>query len=157
MITWTEIDSPIGKLRLLADGDKLVAIEFEDQHSDRGEEGINTILRDTREQLAEYFIGKRQRFDIPLGAGGTEFQHSVWNALVEIPYGRTCSYGDIAKKLDKPKAVRAVGAANGKNPIPIIVPCHRVIGANGKLTGFAGGLDIKERLLSLEGISSIRD
>lgn len=109
---------------------------------------------DVREQLAEYFSGERKDFDLPLRIAGTEFQLSVLEALQEIPYGETRSYGAIAKQIGRPKAVRAVGAANGRNPIPIIVPCHRVIGHTGDLTGFGGGLDTKKALLRLEAENS---
>jgi methylated-DNA-[protein]-cysteine S-methyltransferase len=102
-------------------------------------------------QLAEYFAGQRRGFDLPLAAGGTAFQQAVWQALREIPWGELRSYRDIACALQNPRAVRAVGAANGRNPLPIVVPCHRVIGANGSLTGFAGGLEAKKLLLELEG------
>ncbi len=101
-------------------------------------------------QLREYFAGKRADFDLPLAPEGTEFQRSVWRNLQDIPYGETISYGELAKRVGNPKASRAVGAANGQNPIPIVIPCHRVIGANGKLTGFGGGLPTKEALLALE-------
>ena len=107
-----------------------------------------------REQLADYFAGKRKVFDVPLRLAGTEFQVSVLEALQTIPYGETASYGDVARQIGRPKAVRAVGAANGRNPIPIIVPCHRVIGSSGDLTGFGGGLDTKEKLLRLEAENS---
>ena len=103
-----------------------------------------------RQQLTEYFAGERREFDLPLKLSGTEFQMSVLHALQQIPYGETTSYSDIAERIGRPKAVRAVGAANGRNPIPIIVPCHRVIGSHGDLTGFGGGLDTKEALLRLE-------
>ena len=102
-------------------------------------------------QLQEYFAGKRTTFDLPLAASGTTFQQQVWQALLTIPYGKTCSYGDIARAIGNPKGVRAVGLANGKNPLAIVVPCHRVIGADGKLTGYAGGLNRKQQLLALEG------
>jgi methylated-DNA-[protein]-cysteine S-methyltransferase len=102
-------------------------------------------------QLQEYFAGERSHFDLLLNGAGTDFQQSVWSALARIPFGEVRSYGDIAREIGRPKAVRAVGAANGRNPLPIIVPCHRVIGSNGSLTGFAGGLDIKKKLLALEG------
>ena len=100
--------------------------------------------------MREYFAGKRQQFDLSLGPIGTEFQCEVWCRLQEIPYGKTISYGELAKRVGNPKASRAVGAANGQNPIPIVIPCHRVIGANGKLTGFGGGLPVREALLALE-------
>jgi methylated-DNA-[protein]-cysteine S-methyltransferase len=101
-------------------------------------------------ELEEYFAGQRERFDLPLAFGGTGFQREVWNALLTIPYGETVSYKELAERIGRPKAVRAVGAANGANPIPIIVPCHRVIGNDGSLTGFGGGLPLKRRLLELE-------
>ena len=103
-----------------------------------------------RQQLEAYFAGELQRFDLALAPDGTDFQQAVWQALTTIPYGATCSYGEIARQIGKPKASRAVGAANGQNPIPIIIPCHRVIGSTGKLTGFGGGLAAKEILLELE-------
>jgi methylated-DNA-[protein]-cysteine S-methyltransferase len=106
---------------------------------------------ETRRQLGEYFAGKRKRFTVKLDFMGTDFQKSVWQALLTIPFGQTRSYGDIARQVGNPKAVRAVGAANGRNPISIIAPCHRVIGSTGKLTGFAGGLKTKAQLLALEG------
>lgn len=108
------------------------------------------LLKKANEELQEYFSGKRKVFDLPLVIEGTEFQKMVWKALSEIPYGTTCSYKDIALKIGNEKASRAVGMANNKNPIPIIVPCHRVVGANGKLVGYAGGLDVKQKLLEIE-------
>jgi methylated-DNA-[protein]-cysteine S-methyltransferase len=110
-------------------------------------------LLETEKQLSEYFAAKRQSFDLPLDFSGTDFQKQVWQALLQIPFGETRSYKDIALQIGNLKAVRAVGAANGKNPISIIVPCHRVVGANGKLVGFAGGLDNKDILLKLEKIA----
>jgi len=110
------------------------------------------IHRETEKQLKEYFLRQREEFDIPLKFQiGTDFQRKVWKALQSIPYSKLCSYSDIAQRINSPKAVRAVGAANGKNPIPIIIPCHRVIGKSGKLVGFSSGLDLKRRLLKLEG------
>jgi methylated-DNA-[protein]-cysteine S-methyltransferase len=108
------------------------------------------VIRETLRQLAEYFRGERTEFDLPLDPKGTGFQSAVWRALLEIPYGETCSYGDLARAIDRPAAVRAVGAANGSNPIAIIIPCHRVIGASGKLVGYGGGLPMKRMLLDLE-------
>jgi len=108
------------------------------------------LIKKTAAQLEEYFAGKRKAFDLPLNPQGTEFQKKVWKALQEIPYGKTVSYKDIAEKIGSPKASRAVGGANNKNPISIIIPCHRVIGANGALVGYAGGLDMKRELLELE-------
>jgi methylated-DNA-[protein]-cysteine S-methyltransferase len=111
----------------------------------------NPILVRAVQQLQEYFAGTRNRFDLELDFAGTDFQKKVWQALLTIPFGETRSYSQIAEQIGNPSAVRAVGAANGKNPISIVAPCHRVIGASGKLTGFAGGLEAKERLLTLEG------
>jgi len=110
----------------------------------------DTFFVDSLKQLKEYFSGKRTEFQLKLNPQGTDFQKKVWNALSKIPYGKLCSYQDIAKAIGNPKACRAVGMANSKNPIPIIIPCHRVIGANGKLTGFASGLELKEKLIKLE-------
>ena len=146
------LDSPIGQLRLVSDGHHITAIEFEGKHQTASGDvqQSDAALEACARQLVEYFSGKRRDFDLPLAPGGTEFQNAVWNALCEIPYGALCSYRDIAESLDNPKAVRAVGAANGRNPIPIVVPCHRVVGSNGSLTGFAGGLEVKKALLLLE-------
>jgi methylated-DNA-[protein]-cysteine S-methyltransferase len=146
------LDTPIGVLRLVSDGNHLVTIEFEGQHGDGGTdtEIADPVLNKCAEQLAEYFAGARHSFDLPLAPGGTEFQRAVWAALGDIPYGELRSYGDIARAIHKPAAVRAVGAANGRNPLPVVVPCHRVVGSDGSLTGFAGGLAIKKKLLELE-------
>jgi len=113
-------------------------------------------LREPREQLLAYFAGERKTFDLPLAPQGTPFQLKVWNTLARIPFGETWSYRDVATCIDAPKAVRAVGAANGRNPLPIVLPCHRVIGANGSLTGFGGGLPLKQFLLELEGAAPAR-
>jgi methylated-DNA-[protein]-cysteine S-methyltransferase len=146
------LDAPIGTLRLVSNGSQLIRIEFAGQHSaDAGTERPDAALTACAGQLGEYFARRRRHFDLPLAAAGTAFQHSVWGALTEIPYGELCSYADIARRIGKPTAMRAVGAANGRNPLPIVVPCHRVIGSNGSLTGFAGGLDAKTFLLELEG------
>ncbi len=152
MSIWTELDTPIGTLRLHSNGLALTAIEFENRYELEGQRGEDKVLHEACRQLGEYFAGERRRFDLPLQAGGTEFQQQVWTALQHIPWGETRSYGELACELDNPKAVRAVGAANGRNPLPIVVPCHRVIGSNGKLTGFAGGLAAKHALLALEGV-----
>ncbi len=156
MTHWTHIDSPVGPLLLAADEQGLRLIEF---HASRHpasraadwREGENEVMAMARTQLGEYFAGKRRGFDLPLAPRGTEFQRSVWNALAYIPYGETRSYAQIAASVGKPTAVRAVGAANGRNPLPIVLPCHRVIGADGSLTGFGGGLPTKRFLLALEG------
>jgi methylated-DNA-[protein]-cysteine S-methyltransferase len=147
------LDSPIGRLRLVSDGKHLVKIEFENQYNadEAANETADPVLEASATQLKEYFAGKRHSFDLPLAAAGTDFQRSVWAALAAIPYGELRSYRDIAQSIAKPKAVRAVGAANGRNPLPIVVPCHRVIGSDGSLTGFAGGLEAKTCLLELEG------
>lgn len=152
--------SPVGLLTLAAKGDKLTAILWECEIDGRVplgdmiEDPSFPILLKTEQQLNEYFAGERTCFELELDFTGTEFQKEVWAALLEIPFGETRSYGDIARGIGRPKAVRAVGAANGRNPISIVAPCHRVIGASGKLTGFAGGLDNKALLLKLEGRKS---
>lgn len=142
------LETPIGRLNIVANDEAVTAIEFDADPS--AQQAPNTITRLCCEQLSDYFAGKRVDFDIPLDANGTAFQHQVWQALINIPYGETCSYSAIAHQIDNPKAVRAVGAANGRNPIPVIVPCHRVIGSSGQLTGYAGGLDIKVWLIEHE-------
>ncbi len=146
--------SPIGKLLLAGDGDSLSLLGFPRGKMQR-QHGTDWVLdaapfRATAAQLEQYFAGELIQFKLPLKAVGTPFQQTVWDALTQIPYGKTWSYGELAQRIGKPKASRAVGAANGLNPIPIIIPCHRVIGSNGKLTGFGGGLDTKEFLLHLE-------
>lgn len=146
-------ESPVGPLTLVSDGAALAGVYFESQKHGAppaGPSGTDKIIDATRKQLDSYFAGKRKSFDVPLAAKGTAFQTRVWHALTKIPYGETVSYGAIAAGIGSPKAVRAVGAANGRNPIPIIIPCHRVIGANGSLTGFGGGMARKELLLDLE-------
>lgn len=153
---YKEIPSPVGILKLVATNDGLAAILWENDRPNRvpfksiEEKKDHPILLETEAQLKAYFANKLDKFSIPLDFAGTEFQKKVWKALLTIPFGKTCSYKQIAELISNPKAVRAVGAANGKNPISIVVPCHRVIGANGKLTGFAGGLPTKEYLLNLE-------
>ncbi len=146
-------DSPIGTLRLVSDGESLVAIEFDGRHSTGdGERCVeDRPLALCKTQLQEYFCGRRTTFDLPLAPGGTDFQRRVWQALGQIPFGQLRSYADIAAAIDRPRAVRAVGAANGRNPLPIVVPCHRVVGSDGSLTGFAGGVELKRRLLEMEG------
>lgn len=148
------LETPLGQLRLLSNEGRLTGIEFDGQYEIGGDTAIakpnDSALEDCATQLTEYFAGTRRHFDLPLGAAGTEFQHRVWRALGEIPYGEVRSYRDIAIAIGKEKAVRAVGAANGRNPLPIVVPCHRVIGSDGSLTGFAGGLAAKTLLLTLE-------
>jgi methylated-DNA-[protein]-cysteine S-methyltransferase len=150
------IDSPVGALSLVATDSALVALVWRTAGQSRvpfevaAEDPQHPVLRETARQLQEYFAGARRQFDLPLEFRGTDFQRRVWAALLMIPYGETRSYGQIAEQLGNPAAVRAVGAANGRNPISIIAPCHRVIGMSGDLTGFGGGLDAKAFLLSLE-------
>ncbi|MBM0106044.1 methylated-DNA--[protein]-cysteine S-methyltransferase [Steroidobacter sp. S1-65] len=150
------IASPVGLLKLVASDRGLAAILWENDDPRRvplGEVvgcGDHPVLLETERQLREYFSGVREVFELPLDVRGTEFQRRVWNALLSIPYGETRSYLQIARHIGNPAAVRAVGAANGRNPLSIIAPCHRVLGSNGQLTGFAGGLEIKARLLSHE-------
>jgi methylated-DNA-[protein]-cysteine S-methyltransferase len=151
------IKSPVGELKLVASDKGLAAILWEKDNPRRVrlgpalEDKNHPILLETERQLNDYFSRKRKSFSIRLDFKGTEFQKKVWAALLTIPFGETRSYGQIAEQIKKPKASRAVGAANGKNPISIIAPCHRVIGSTGKLTGFAGGLQTKAHLLALEG------
>ena len=154
-MNYTYLDTPIGTLLIAGDGEAVRRIDFPQNgkasileqgwmESARGPVGLAV------KQLREYFSGRRAGFELPLAPQGTEFQRAVWRNLLDIPYGETISYGELAKRVGNPKASRAVGAANGRNPIPIVIPCHRVIGANGKLTGFGGGLPTKEALLALE-------
>ena len=149
--------SPVGKLKLVAGPAGLAAILWENDREDRVKLGAmaerpdHPVLVEAKRQLDGYFAGRRTRFDLPLDFHGTDFQKSVWAALLTIPFGETRSYAEIARQLGRPTAFRAVGAANGKNPISIVAPCHRVIGTNGALTGFAGGLEGKAFLLQLEG------
>jgi len=149
--------SPVGELTLVASDQGLAAILWENDDpkrvrlEPREERADHPVLVEAERQLGEYFAGKRDRFTLPLHFNGTEFQRKVWHALTTIPFGETRNYAQIAVQVGSPQAVRAVGAANGRNPISIIAPCHRVIGANGKLTGFAGGLEAKAFLLRLEG------
>jgi methylated-DNA-[protein]-cysteine S-methyltransferase len=151
------MESPVGKLKLVASDKGLVAVLWENDGprrvrlDEQVENDKHPILVQTERQLKEYFDGRRKAFSVSLDMKGTPFQKDVWEALLAIPFGETRSYGQLARQLGNPRATRAVGAANGRNPVSIIVPCHRVIGSSGKLTGFAGGLDTKARLLSLEG------
>ena len=159
--TFTLLPSPVGVLTLVARGDALAAVLWENERANRvrlGElerDDQQPILRLAARQLGEYFAGERQGFELPLDFLGSDFQRQVWTALLTIPFGQTRSYSDIARQIGNPSAVRAVGAANGRNPISIIAPCHRVIGASGHLTGFAGGLEAKQYLLALEGRESL--
>lgn len=148
--------SPVGELELIASDKGLAAILWENEKPQRVplkpvvDNPQHPVLLQTEQQLLEYFAGERRVFELPLDFNGTEFQKKVWAALLTIPFGETRSYAEIARQVGSPQAVRAVGAANGRNPISIIAPCHRVIGSNGKLTGFAGGLEVKAFLLRLE-------
>jgi methylated-DNA-[protein]-cysteine S-methyltransferase len=148
--------TPVGRLTLVASGKGLAAILWENDRPHRvrlnitSEDAGHPVLLDAARQLDEYFAGERARFALPLDFSGTAFQRDVWNALLTIPFGETRSYAQIAEQIGRPRAVRAVGAANGRNPLSIVAPCHRVIGSTGKLTGFAGGLDVKAHLLALE-------
>jgi len=155
-LVYMYMDSPVGALKLVAHDHALVAVMWDNEDHKRVrlaelfENQQHPMLHQVKQQLQEYFAGQRQQFDLPLDFQGTAFQQQVWQALLQIPYGETRSYKQIAVQLGNEKAVRAVGAANGKNPISIIAPCHRVIGSGGALVGFAGGLDKKQILLSLE-------
>jgi methylated-DNA-[protein]-cysteine S-methyltransferase len=150
-----EFDSPVGRLTVVADAEGLRHILFESERHPvrRGPDWRRdaAALREARDQLCAYFAGERRDFDLTLAPVGTPFQSMVWRTLAEIPFGETWSYGDLARRIGEPKAVRAVGAANGRNPLPIVLPCHRVIGSDGSLTGFGGGLPVKQYLLELEG------
>src|ERR1700754_5222411 len=151
------IDSPLGQLKLVASDKGLAAVLWENDDPRRVrlgplvEDPDNRLLKEAEKQLDAYFKGKLKKFTVPLDFKGTDFQKSVWTALLTIPFGETRSYAEIARQIGRPDASRAVGAANGRNPISIIAPCHRVLGSNGKLTGFAGGLEAKDHLLKLEG------
>ena len=154
MMLYCEMFTPIGRLLLAGDGEGLRRISFQSalhpieiaERWERREEPFREAIA----QLEDYLAGRLRRFDLALVPEGTPFQREVWSALTAIPYGETISYTELARRVGRPAAVRAVGAANGRNPIPIVIPCHRVIGANGSLTGFGGGLSIKRRLLDLE-------
>jgi methylated-DNA-[protein]-cysteine S-methyltransferase len=155
--TYTLMNSPVGPLRLVASDNGLAGVWFERARAGRVkprgdvEDARHPVLVEAERQLRQYFAGTRQSFDLKIDFVGTPFQRSVWNALLTIPFGQTRSYGQIAKQVGRPSASRAVGAANGQNPVAIVAPCHRVIGSTGALTGFGGGLDVKEQLLRLEG------
>jgi methylated-DNA-[protein]-cysteine S-methyltransferase len=162
MIRYSQIDSPVGLLILTIEGEDLTGIYMSGAYMDTPSQVPTDLhrwvldptagpLRETARQLEEYFKGERHAFDLPLRLDGTEFQRRAWRNLMEIPYGKTRSYGEQAERIGNPKASRAVGLANGRNPIPIVVPCHRVIGANGSLTGFGGGIARKRWLLAHEG------
>lgn len=143
---------PIGTLTLTASNSALTGVEFGRVEHEELNHVPSELLIEAAHQLSEYFAGKRQSFDLPLAPEGTPFQQQVWQALQAIPFGETRSYGDLAASIGKPGAARAVGRANNRNPLSILIPCHRIIGADGALVGYGGGLTIKRRLLELEGI-----
>ena len=142
------LPSPVGGLLLAQEGDALIRIDWTDQAP---LPPSTPLLRCAVQQLNAYFAGQLTQFDLPLSPEGTAFQRAVWAQLCQIPYGQTCTYGEIAARMGRPRAARAVGMANHRNPLPILIPCHRVIGASGELTGYAGGLEKKQTLLALEG------
>jgi methylated-DNA-[protein]-cysteine S-methyltransferase len=153
-VSYTQIDSSIGPLLLAADAAGLRQILFVNGRHlakpDPSWQEDPAPLRSAIDQLHAYFAGNLETFDLALAPEGTPFQRTVWRELCEIPFGKTISYGELAQRIGNPKASRAVGLANGSNPLPIVIPCHRVIGSNGKLTGYGGGLPIKEKLIALE-------
>lgn len=157
MIYFTYYQSPVGELGLACNDKGLSCVcrrsgfdEYLDKNSETMRDDDHPRLKQAVGELDEYFAGRRQKFSVPLDPVGTEFQMKAWQALLEIPFGETIHYGEQARRIQRPKASRAVGAANGRNPIAIIVPCHRVIGSNGSLTGYAGGIEMKKSLLELE-------
>lgn len=158
-LTCSMFDSPVGSLRLIGSDDGLRAVLWPTERDGRVTfeenviDGTHPVLIETATQLGEYITGDRTEFDLPLDPVGTEFQQHVWDALAAIPFGETLSYGELADQLDRPGAARAVGAATGRNPISIVIPCHRLVGSTGKLTGFAGGVDTKRWLLDHEANS----
>ena len=149
-----EFESPIGPITLEGDGEHLTGLHFPSHRHWAGvpetSQRSDTLFRKVQRQLAEYFAGTRRRFDLPLRPAGTPFQQRVWDELLRIPFGEAVSYAELARRVGNPAATRAVGAANGRNPISIIIPCHRVVGSTGVLTGYGGGLDRKRQLLELE-------
>lgn len=157
-VIYATLDSPVGPLTILAEDDAIVGIRFEKHRHEPWaiasawvRDDADPLLAEARSQLAAYFADRRQTFDLPLAPVGTDFQRRVWDALCAIPFGQTWSYGQLARHLGDANASRAVGLANGRNPIAIIIPCHRVIGATGALTGFGGGVEVKRTLLAHEG------
>jgi methylated-DNA-[protein]-cysteine S-methyltransferase len=157
---YKRMQSPVGTLTLVATDRGLAAILWENDRPRRvrlnleAEQASHPVLVEAERQLTEYFAGRRKQFALKLDVSGTPFQRQVWNALLTIPFGETRSYRQIATQIGNPRAVRAVGAANGRNPVSIVAPCHRVVGSSGALTGFAGGLEVKARLLALEGVTA---
>lgn len=157
-VIWTWIESPLGPMLAMSDGDALSGLHFHDDKyvphiaSEWQRDDRLPLFRQTGIEVAEYFAGQRRRFDLPLAPEGTDWQQRVWQVLVTIPFGETTTYGAMAATLGNRNASRAVGAANGRNPIAVVIPCHRAIGADGSLTGYAGGLGRKQALLELEGV-----
>ena len=153
-LSYSFTETPVGRLVIAGDGAGLQQVEFcsatDRIRLDPGSEEDRAPFEDAIRQISEYFAGARTTFDLPLAPAGTPFQQAVWRELLSIPYGTTTSYRDLARAIGRPSAIRAVGAANGRNPLAIVIPCHRVIGSNGHLTGYGGGLHIKETLLALE-------
>jgi methylated-DNA-[protein]-cysteine S-methyltransferase len=151
---FTTVESPVGELLMVGDGAAVRGLYMQEAPKPAtvqpGWRATPAAFDDVRRQLAEYFAGARTVFDVPLALEGTPFQRAVWSALGEIPYGQTISYGELARRIGRPSAVRAVGLANGRNPVGVIVPCHRVVGADGALTGYGGGIERKRFLLELE-------
>jgi methylated-DNA-[protein]-cysteine S-methyltransferase len=158
IVRWCRIETPLGTVRIVARGDAIAGVWFDGQKYDAvpdvawRESPGDPLLRDAARQLQEYFAGRRARFDVALAPRGTAFQQSVWRAIAKVPAGRTASYGDLARRIGRPSAVRAVGAAVGRNPLSVVVPCHRIVGSDGSLTGYAGGLERKRSLLALEHV-----
>jgi methylated-DNA-[protein]-cysteine S-methyltransferase len=150
MLRYTFTETPIGAILIAGDGEAIIETYFAGAKPKPDWIRDDDVLREAAGQLQAYFAGELRDFDLPLAPRGTEFQQSVWSALREIPYGETTTYSTIANRIGRPAAIRAVGAANGANPIPIVIPCHRVIGSNGSMTGFGGGIDVKRKLLALE-------
>ncbi len=148
---YSVITTPIGNIKIEEQDEKITGISYTEERPSYADPHV---LKEAQKQLNEYFEGRRKIFNLPLNPAGTEFQHKVWSALKEIPYGGIRTYKQIAEQIGNPSACRAVGMANNKNPIMIVVPCHRVIGSNGALTGYASGVDIKEKLLDLEKLNS---
>ena len=156
-LTTTTLETPVGPLRLVASDVGLRSVSFRaEAPGPHAVDGDSPVLDEAARQLGEYFAGTRTAFTIPLDLRGTPFQLDAWRRLAEIPYGETVSYAEQARRVGRPRAVRAIGAANGSNPVPIVLPCHRVIGSDGSLTGFGGGLDVKRALLDHEaGVNSL--
>jgi methylated-DNA-[protein]-cysteine S-methyltransferase len=165
IVRWCRIETPLGTVRIVARGEAIAGIWFDGQKYDAvpdaawHESPNDPLLRDAARQLREYFAGRRERFDLALAPQGTAFQKSVWREIAKVPAGRTASYGDLARRIGRPSAARAVGAAVGRNPLSVAVPCHRIVGSDGSLTGYAGGLERKRALLALErvGVDSAHD